>query len=257
MRWIRELDSILRGEATSVRSLRQGVNVSAGGLLGGLIGMGAVYGVCMTSFTMFQGGDQWWLQMIATALKVPALFLMTLFVTFPSLYVFTALVGCRLSLRTMFRLLLAVLGVTMVVLASLGPIIAFFAVSTQSYSFMLLLNVAVFAVSGLLGLGFLLQTLRRLQQAPADLAPTPRERDGPVVLEAAQEGTPREESRLVEARGAMVFRLWLLVFGLVGVQMGWVLRPFLGHPGMPFEWFRPRESSFFEAVSQCLRQLLG
>src|SRR5207253_3644966 len=112
---------------------------SAGGLLAGLIGMGAVYGVCMASFTMFQGGDQWWLQMVATGLKVPALFLLTLFVTFPSLYVFNALLGCSLSFTTLFRLLLAVLGVTMVVLASVGPIIAFFAVSTQSYSFMLLL----------------------------------------------------------------------------------------------------------------------
>src|SRR5205823_8904312 len=105
---IRELDRTLRGEATSLPALRRGtVRVSAGGLLGGLVGMGAVYGVCMASFTMFQGGDQWWLQMIATALKVPALFLMTLFVTFPSLYVFSALVGCRLSFRTLFRLLLA------------------------------------------------------------------------------------------------------------------------------------------------------
>src|SRR5207249_2869156 len=122
MGWIRELDRTLRGEATSAPALRQGtINVSAGGLLSGLIGMGAVYGVCMASFTMFQGGDQWWLQMIAAALKVPALFLLTLFVTFPSLYVFSALVGFRLSFRVLFRLLLAVLGVTMVVLASLGP----------------------------------------------------------------------------------------------------------------------------------------
>src|SRR4051812_40591023 len=54
MQWVLQLDRILRGEATTLPSLRKGiVNVSAGGLLAGLIGMGAVYGVCMASFTMF------------------------------------------------------------------------------------------------------------------------------------------------------------------------------------------------------------
>ena len=46
------------------------------------------------------------------------------------------------------------------VLASLGPIVAFFSLSTTSYPFMLLFNVAVFSVSGVLGLTFLLQTLQ-------------------------------------------------------------------------------------------------
>ena len=47
----------------------------------------------------------------------------------------------------------------------------------------------------------------------------------------------------------------MLVFGLVGAQMSWVLRPFIGAPGMPFEWLRPRESNFFEAVYYAIRSL--
>jgi hypothetical protein len=47
-----------------------------------------------------------------------------------------------------------------------------------------------------------------------------------------------------------------VIFGLVGAQMGWVLRPFIGDPGREFEWFRHRQSSFFEAVWGALRQLL-
>jgi len=39
-----------------------------------------------------------------------------------------------------------------------------------------------------------------------------------------------------------------VVFCLVGAQMSWVLRPFIGDPERPFEWFRPRESNFFESV---------
>jgi hypothetical protein len=46
------------------------------------------------------------------------------------------------------------------------------------------------------------------------------------------------------------------VYGVVGAQMGWVLRPFIGTPSQPFELFRDRASSFFENVLFSLRDLL-
>jgi hypothetical protein len=134
-----------------------------------------------------------WQQLLASAVKVPALFFLTLLVTFPSLYVFNALVGSRLKLRSVLRLLIAALAVMLAVLASFGPIVAFFSVSTTSYPFMKLLNVIVFAIAGFLGLLFLLQTLHRLSvaQAMAEAAPvpvlpaeppTPVELDVPLIL---------------------------------------------------------------------------
>ena len=65
-------------------------------------------------------------------------------------------------MRGLQRLLIASLAVNLAVLASLGPIVAFFSVSTTSYHFMVLFNVLVFTVAGLLGLVFLIQTLNRL-----------------------------------------------------------------------------------------------
>ena len=32
-----------------------------------------------------------------------------------------------------------------------------------------------------------------------------------------------------------VFSNWMIVFGLVGAQMAWILRPFVGAPTMAFE----------------------
>ena len=132
-------------------------------------------------------------------LKVPALFFLTLIVTLPSLYVFNALVGSRLTLSTVIRLLVAALGVMLAVLASLGPIVAFFSVSTTSYPFMVLLNVVVFAASGFLGLAFLLQTLHRLSLAAtarprrrSDSAP-PASEASPAVVEPP--GAPRPARR--------------------------------------------------------------
>jgi hypothetical protein len=54
-----------------------------------------------------------------------------------------------------------------------------------------------------------------------------------------------------------VFACWTILFGLVGAHMGWVLRPFVGSPDLPFSWFRDRESNFFEAVSKALTALFN
>src|SRR5207302_8961902 len=112
-----------------------------------LLGVG--YGFCMGFFGLFNRDVPEARLLLAGMLKVPALFFLTLAVTFPSLYVFNALVGSRLSLPVLARLMAATLGVLMAVLASFGPIVAFFSVTTTSYPFVLLLNVAVFALSGL------------------------------------------------------------------------------------------------------------
>jgi len=171
------------------------------------------------------------------------------------------------------------------VLASLGTIVAFFSVSTTSYPFMILLNVAVFTVSGVLGLRFLLQTLHRLTLAVEEgerTAPVvPVVQDTPAEVEIPKVESPSGEppfggvtfssTRRTPLPGALshlsarpvgrhvkiVFRIWLIVFALVGAQMGWVLRPFIGNPKMEFTWLRPRESNFFEAVLKTTGKLLG
>ena len=54
-----------------------------------------------------------------------------------------------------------------------------------------------------------------------------------------------------------VFGCWIVVFGWVGAQMGWVLRPFIGDPEAEFQWFRQRESNFFEAVAGAIESLFS
>jgi hypothetical protein len=153
------------------------------------------------------------------------------------------------------------------VLASLGPIVVFFGLSTKNYSFMVLLNVATSTVAGVLGLKFLLQTLDRLVivqrgvEAPShDSDETkgnpdskPASQDKPAGPTAALDAAG--ESTTVKAKS--VFTVWTTVFALVGAQMSWVLRPLIGCPTMPFEWFRERESNFFIAVARALANLFS
>ncbi len=256
----------------------------------------------MGAFSVIRTGGGLWMQLVASAVKLPLLFLLTLLVTLPSLYVFNALVGSRLSLNSVLRLLVAMVGVTLAVLASLGPIVVFFSVSTTSYPFMLLLNVIMAAVAGFLGLAFLLRTLHRLMrvqmivsqeraaaeapQAPAEAVEGAAAEGGeagetergetpapaPSTLEAlkahplsARPDTPRayppgaleRDEPETDRRARLVFQLWVVVFALVGAQMSWVLRPFIGSPDMPFTWFREREGNFFLRVLQAIWELLG
>ena len=117
-------------------------------------------------------------------------------------------------------------------LAALGPIVAFFTATTSSYAFVLLLNVAVFAGCGFLGMRALYQSLTRV-----------------VTLQQKKDGPVRRPA------GA-VFAVWTGLFGLVGAQTGWVLRPFIGNPDLPFTWFRPREGSFYDGVVRAVRLAL-
>jgi hypothetical protein len=283
VRWLRELDRIIRGEATRPQALREGgIDIAPGGVSIIIIVLGLTYGLCMGAFALFKEGGPNLAQIAASAIKVPLLFFLTLLVTFPSLYVFNALVGSRLSLGTVLRLLIAGMAVMAALLASFGPIVAFFSASSTSYPFMQLLNVIVFTVAGILGLRYLLTTLHRLTVAMAP-TPDPQEAPRPVPAPVRTDALPpifREapsaaqppppappaprspgaldaEGQIMGRDVTTVFRIWVVVFGLVGAQMAWVLRPFIGAPGIEFTWFRSRESNFFEAIFRTLGNLLG
>jgi hypothetical protein len=254
--WFKDLDRLLGGDLTDVSTLRdQGLGISPWRLSACIIILGMSYGLCMGMFSVFGVKGPGLMQVVASMVKVPLLFYLTLLVTLPSLYVFNALMGSRISLPGVVRLLIASLGVNVTVLASLGPIVAFFSVCTTSYPFMLLLNVVVFAVAGLFGLRFLLQTLHRLNVAGSQRESATSAEPG--TWSEAEPAGPLQpvRNRPVPDHLQTVFRLWVVVFGLVGAQMGWVLRPFIGNPNLEFTWFRARESNFFMAILQAISHL--
>ena len=273
----KQLDEILRGDATQLSSLENGqIELPLRGLLLVMILLGVVAGICIGSFNLLHPLNEnavittrdAWMQTFASAVKLPLLFFLTLLITFPSLYVFNALVGSRLKLMSVLKLLVASIAVMLSVVASLGPIVVFFSLCTTSYSFMKLLNVAACGIAGLLGLAFLLRTLHRLviiQEnkliAEASVTPPPVQEttnapESPDVIQAKRLSALDRYGQ-THRKAKSVVRIWTLVFGLVGAQMSWVLRPFIGSPYLPFEWFRDRQSNFFMAVIETLQHLLS
>lgn len=262
IKWFKQLDGILRGDATRLSALKAGrIETPIGGLSVVTVFLGATYGICMGAYAVIRTGGAdhaAYMQMMASAVKVPLLFFLTLAVTLPSLYVFNALVGSRLSVVSVMRLLVAMLGVMIAVLASFGPIVVFFSVSTESYPFMKLLNVLVAGMAGFLGLAFLLRTLHRLVLAQIDLEiSTADTSDATEGEEEDPTGVLDQVGPETTDKARSVFQVWVIVFSLVGAQMSWVLRPFIGKPGMEFSWFRERDSSFFQDVLDSIIKLFG
>lgn len=282
--WFKQLDELLRGDRVRAQDLAHGrLGVSLRVFVPLAIVLGMSYGFFLGWYALGAKGvadPNAWKQLLASMVKLPMLFLFTLGVTFPSLYVFNALVGCRLDFKTTLRLLVAAIAVNLAVGASLGPILGFFTVSTESYAFMILLNVALLGVAGLVGLGFLLKALRgsaRVQAqeeitASSEQDTPPSSPIAPPVVAgelatdeawrraAAQAARSERQMRAQtdrEQSANVIFRVWVFIYALVGVQMGWVLRPFIGSPGADFAFFRPREGSFFLAVFQSVRHLVG
>lgn len=280
LRYVEDLDRILRGKAILPGALQKNdLKIPLGGSLLTILLMAVLYGICMGFFAGFREDGSCFMQWLAGAVKVPALFFLTLAVTFPSLYVFTALVDSRLRFVPLMQLIVVSLVVNVTVLASLGPIVAFFSVSTTSYAFMLFFNMLVFAIAGVWGFVFMLQMLSRLGTAKNESMTPAEQSDESLNNDPSQAGQKHEnteppvlvETHVVEegfglrkakdrggesnVNGILVF--WMMVFGLVFAQMAWVLRPILGDPSKPFQWFCEREPNSFQAVLDFLSALLS
>jgi hypothetical protein len=264
--WLAELDDLLRGRKTSRELLAEGTGqIRLRPLVLVSVALAIVYGACMGCYAVFNRPDPQAMQVVASGLKVPALFFLTLVVTFPSLYVFSALLGVRLGPLDTLRLVVAPTAVCIAVLASFALITLFFDFCTTSYPFMKLLNVAFFATGGLIGISFMMTMLERLRPV-AEAPPI----EAPQVAEAAVPQAPRAASLTPVERGltpwpvpsqqtmaGRVFRVWIVLYALVGAQMAWVLRPFVGAPDQPFTWFRERSANFLVDLARTIADLFG
>ncbi|MEM9484349.1 MAG: actin-binding WH2 domain-containing protein [Cyanobacteria bacterium P01_F01_bin.116] len=176
------------------------------------------------------GSSSSWLQMLASAVKLPALYLLTLGICLPTLYFFDILFGSKLNFRQYSAMLMTAVAVISVLLFSFAPVVLFFLISIQGYNFFLLLNVAVMGLTGVIGVRLFYQGMRK-------------------VVGADALGS-RLRNRLLLG--------WLGLYALVGSQLGWTLRPFFGAPNEPFQVFRPEiEGNFYAQVITSLGALLG
>ncbi|MEO1147077.1 MAG: actin-binding WH2 domain-containing protein [Cyanobacteria bacterium J06638_22] len=168
------------------------------------------------------------LQAIAAGIKLPILFLLTALICIPSLYTFNVLLGQSFRFMQTVALMVTTLATTTILLVSLAPIAFFFTLTTpENYQFLLLLHVIIFSLCGVYGVRYLYR------------------------------GCSYLAFRMEQPLNNMLLRIWIVIYAVVGMQLGWRLRPFIGYQGMPFEFFRSDvDGNFYIAVWNAVRSLL-
>ncbi|MGL5808158.1 MAG: actin-binding WH2 domain-containing protein [Xenococcaceae cyanobacterium] len=182
----------------------------------------AFYGAIIGSFSS-------WLQMLSSAIKLPALYLLTMIICLPTLYFFDIISGSKRTFGQYLALLLATMSIISVMLFGFAPVTIFFRLSANDYNFFRLLNVAIFAITGWIGINFFYQSI---------LSVTNQEIDN-----------PKNHNSIIKA--------WLFLYAFVGSQLAWTLRPFFSRPDEPFAFFREIESNFYIEVIKIIGQVLG
>ena len=188
---------------------------------------------CSSIFIAFYGAiigsTSGGLQMLSSAFKLPALYLLTLLICLPTLYFLDIIFGSKRTFYQYLALLMASMAMISVMLFGFAPVIIFFRLSINDYNFFRLLNIVVLALTGTIGIKFFYSSMKSL------------------IDQEAHSSVNRY--KLIKA--------WLLLYGFVGSQLGWTLRPFFGSPGSDFSLFREIESNFYVEVVKIIGSFLG
>jgi hypothetical protein len=206
------------------RPLLLAVEVLQGRAPGGAWGLGIVcgmaYGAVMGSY-----GERG-LQAVYSAVKVPLLLAATVGLSLPSFFVLNSLRGLRSDFGAAVRAVVVSQAAVTVVLLSLAPVTAFWYVSSTDYRTAILFNALMFGVASI----------------------------------AAQLPLRRAYRPLIERdpRHRVMVRVWLVLYAFVGIQMGWVLRPFIGDPVQRVQFFRSGAwDNAYEVVARMAWEVLG
>src|SRR5215211_1242618 len=242
--------------------------------------------ISLAAYGAVLGASNSWLQALVSTAKLPLLFMVTLAICLPTLYLFNLVFGARLSVLQSCALIMVAITVTAVLTFAFAPICLFFLITARSYEFFKLLNVAILALTALIGLRFLISGMRALNDhvvvesmqikqialsaqvperelvsatvgGPADSATPPhtngnRNRDHLPVAPDAADATATQPAGGDRPASMLLLYIWILLFGFVGTQLAWTLRPFFGSPDKPFELFRDISGTFYSNILSTL-----
>lgn len=148
-------------------------------------------------------------QLLASGVKLPILLLGSALLCFPTFHLVQVSQSAQpMTLFQAFRGLSMALAATGTTWAALAPPVLFLVVTSQAYDLAKLIAVCVGGVGGLVGM----LRFRRVCRDHWDAAPGIGER--------------------------AAFLLFAGLFAVVGGQLAWVLRPFIGSPFLDFTWLR-------------------
>ena len=210
------IDDVLRGHWDQAGHRAANLRLAAV-----LVGCGFLYGALMGTSSGVSGDRL--LQVVFSATKVPLLLLVTFFIALPSFWVLNRLLGLGDDFPLVFRALIATQATLTLILIAISPYVLLWYVSSDDYSSYILVNATAFGVASLAAQYRLSRYYRPL------IARNRRHR----AMQAA----------------------WITIYAFVGIQMAWTLRPFIGNPGSPVQFFR--DEPFGNAYQVVFRLIAG
>ena len=226
-----EISTLLRGEMATITKWIEQSNGRRFTLHVGVIILGTgLYGAAMG----------WWRdpqQALYVAIKFPLIILLTTIGNSLINAMFAPLLGLDILFRQSFSAIVMSFTIAAAILGAFSPLLAFMiwnappispqTISGSTYNLIKLINVVVIAFAGMTGNVRLFQLLVRLGG-----------------------------SRAVALR---VLFAWLAGNLFLGSQLSWILRPFIGSPDLPVEFFRASalQGNFYENVFQSLQQIFN
>ncbi len=169
-----------------------------------LVAFGLLYGALMGTYSGLSPDRL--LQLVYSGVKVPMLLVVTFAVALPSFWVLNRLLGLSADFPRVLRALISTQAVLTIVLASLSPFVVFWYCSCADYQAAILANAVAFAVASFAAQWRLMQYYK------------------PLIAK-------NRRHRAMQA-------IWITLYAFVGIQLGWTLRPFIGDPGQPVQFFR-------------------
>jgi len=169
-----------------------------------LLTCGLFYGAVMGTFSGLAPGR--FQQLLYSGIKVPFLLLVTFVLCLPSFFVINTVAGLREDFAQVIRAVIATQACVTVVLAGLAPLTALSYLSCAHYNVAVFFNGLMFALASASA-----QIVTRRYYRPL-FQRSPRHR--------------------------WLCFVWFLLYIFVGIQMAWVLRPFIGDPKTAIAFFR-------------------
>ena len=118
--------------------------------------------VSLAIFGLVLGASNGFSQALSSMVKLPLLFLATLAICLPTLYLFNLVFGARLSMMQAVTLIMVAITVISVLTLAFAPISLFFLITAQNYEFFKLLNVCILGLTAVVGLLFLTRGMAAL-----------------------------------------------------------------------------------------------
>lgn len=168
-----------------------------------------LYGGLMGSWGMWDTATpsaEQWIQVVFSAVKVPLLIGTTFLLSLPCIVVLYTLAGLGADFRRILILLAETQTVFAFSLLCFSPFTMLFYGSSANYTGAVLFNALIFCLAALVG---------------------------HVVLRRRY-----KEMEMRHIRHRLLLRLWFLCYAFVGIQAGWLLRPFVGVRGITPEFIR-------------------